>query len=217
MEIDFVFDTACPWCYIGKRRLRLALEARNGLKPLMRWRPFLLSPDMPLSGMDRRAYVERKFGGPRRAARILEAAQASAEQVGLVLNFDRITRTPNTIDSHRLVRLGETPAQREALLERVFAAYFVEGCDIGDKDELARIGAAEGLDPDRVAAHLASFDDIADIIAENARVHAIGMSGVPGFIFNSRYAIAGAQETNIFLRLVDLALETQVPEPVTNP
>ncbi|WP_246135351.1 DsbA family oxidoreductase [Pararhodospirillum oryzae] len=211
-----MYDTACPWCYIGRQRLRLALGSRAAVAPVLRFRPFLLSPDMPRAGMERRQYVERKFGGARRAGRILEAAQTAARQVGLDLHFERITRTPNTIDSHLLVFMGETQAQREALLDHLYRAYFVEGRDIGATSELVAIGAAEGLDPARVEERLTSLEGVADVVAENARLHNMGMSGVPGFIFNSRYAISGAQETGVFLRMIDLALETQVPEPVTH-
>lgn len=217
MNIDFFFDTTCPWCFIGKRRLTQALETRPGIQPRLRWRPFLLNPDMPTEGLDRGAYVERKFGGTRRAQRVFDAARNAGRLVGLDLRFEYITRTPNTLDSHRLIRLGPDQATRDALLERVFAAFFLEGQDIGNRDVLMALGGECGLPPDLVGARLDSGADMSDVVAENTRAHAIGMSGVPGFIFGDRFAVTGAQEPAIFLRMLDLALETQVGEPVTNP
>lgn len=217
MRIDFFFDTTCPWCYIGKRRLEQALADRPAVVPRLRWRSFLLNPDMPTGGMDRAAYVERKFGGARRAQRIQDAARSTGRLVGLNFRFDAVDRTPNTVDSHRLIRLGPDQEVRNALLERVFAAYFLEGADIGAPEVLVEIGVACGLSADLVADHLAGSTGIADVITENTRAHAIGMSGVPGFIFNDRFAMTGAQDPAVFLRMLDLALETQLADPLTNP
>ncbi|WP_413203721.1 DsbA family oxidoreductase [Rhodospirillum sp. A1_3_36] len=216
MDMDVIFDTACPWCFIGKRRLSLALAERPAIQPRFRWRPFLLNPDMPKAGMDRRQYLERKFGGPRRAQRMLEAAESAGRLVGIPFHFNRIERTPNTVDSHRLVRLGTTQDQRSRILDSLFEAYFVEGRDIGDRDVLVQIATIHGLDATQTREALDGAQDLADVSLENNRVHAIGMSGVPGFIFNGRFAIAGAQESAIFLRMLDLALESQVAQPVTN-
>ncbi len=216
MDVQVVFDAACPWCFIGKRRLERALEERPEIRPHRSWRPFLLNPDMPRQGMDRRVYVERKFGGPQRARRMLEAAESAGRMVGINFRFDLIRRTPNTIDAHRLVRLSRDPVQQDTLIEALFQAYFMEGRDIGDVDVLADVGADQGMDPARVRDHLATEMDVQAIHAENSRAHAMGMTGVPGFVFNGMYAIAGAQEPAIFLRMVDLALETQVAVPVTN-
>ncbi|ABC22722.1 DsbA family oxidoreductase [Rhodospirillum rubrum] len=214
MDIDFVFDTACPWCHIGWRRLLHALAERPEVVVRPRWRPFLLNPEMPAEGMDRRQYVERKFGGPRRAARMLEAAESAGRLVGLEFRFERIKRTPNTIDSHRLLRLGRSTSQREALFDALFQAYFVDGEDIGDRDTLIALGVACGLDGALLREHLAGGAEIAEVVSENTRAHAIGMSGVPGFIFNGQFAISGAQEPAIFIRMIDLALETQALLPV---
>ncbi|MCF8480131.1 MAG: DsbA family oxidoreductase [Rhodospirillum sp.] len=215
MDMDFIFDTACPWCFIGKRRLAQAIVERPAIQPRFRWRPFLLNPDMPKAGMDRRQYLERKFGGPRRAQRMLEAAESAGRLVGISFHFNRIERTPNTVDSHRLVRLGTTQLQRSDILDSLFESYFINGEDIGNRDVLASIGARNGLDAARVRDSLDGTRDLAEVSSENNRAHAIGMSGVPGFIFNGRFAIAGAQESAIFLRMLDLALESQVPQPVT--
>jgi predicted DsbA family dithiol-disulfide isomerase len=147
---------------------------------------------------------------------MLEAAESAGRLVGIPFHFNRIERTPNTVDSHRLLRLGEDQDQRANLLDSIFEAYFVNGQDIGDREVLVDIAGRNGLDAAAVRRSLAGATDLAEVSAENNRAHTIGMSGVPGFIFNGRFAIAGAQEPAIFLRMLDLSLESQVPQPVTD-
>ncbi|MGB0694032.1 MAG: DsbA family oxidoreductase [Rhodospirillaceae bacterium] len=216
MDIDVIFDTACPWCYVGMLRLERALADRPGVQASLRWRPFLLNPDMPRQGMDRRVYLERKFGGPERARRTLEAAESAGRMVGITFNFAAIRRTPNTVDSHRLIRFATEPAQKKALINGVFQAYFLQGEDIGDRDVLVRIGVGEGLDGAELRQRLDSSLETGDVMAENTRAHAQGLNGVPGFIFNGSYAIAGAQEPPIFTRMIDLSLETGVASAMTS-
>lgn len=215
MRIDIVFDTVCPWCFVGKRRLSHALAQRPGVAVALRYHPFLLNPDMPPGGIDRALYLERKFGGPHRARRVLDAVGTAARTAGVTVNFDAIRRMPSSVDSHRLLRLAQAEGRVDVAMDVVFQAFFQHGADIGDREVLSGLGERIGLDPDLVRDTLDQPGGIAAIKAANGRAHAMGISGVPSFIFNDSYAIAGAQEPDVLLRLIDLALEVEVRDPVT--
>jgi len=215
MRIDIVFDTVCPWCFVGSRRLSHALALRPGVPVDLRYHPFLLNPDMPPGGIERSVYLERKFGGGHRARRVLEAVTMAARGAGVTFHFDAIKRMPNSVDSHRLLWVAQEEGLIEPALDAVFRAFFQEGQDIGDRSVLMGIGEAVGLTRSLVDAAFERPAAITEIRSANARAHAMGISGVPSFVFNDSYAIAGAQEPDVLLRLIDLALETQVRDPVT--
>lgn len=209
MRIEYIFDTICPWCYVGKRRFERALAARPGTRVSIHWRPFLLNPDLPLDGIDRRAYLDRKFGGPARVQRVHGAVAAAGESVGIQFDFDRILRTPNTLNSHRMIRFASCLGREAETVEAIYRAYFCEGRDIGRIDELVEIGAAAGLPPDALRPYLLSDADIAAVMNDNARAHRLGVNGVPCLVLDGRYAVAGAQEPDVLLRLIDVAREAE--------
>lgn len=204
--IDVFSDLVCPWCYIGIHRLARALRERPRLKPLRRWHPFMLSPDLPAAGIERGLYLTIRFGSRERAKQMLAVVEETAQRDGLPLNLGRIARTPNTLDAHRLVLLAETTGSGEKLVEALFAAYFVDGLDIGDHDLLTVLAAAAGVDPDQAKACLAS-DSGPDLARFQAEVlgHQLDLHAVPCFIFERRFVLAGAQEPVAFLPLLDLA------------
>lgn len=208
MRIDLVFDTICPWCYIGKRRFERAMSLRPHVRADIRWRPFLLNPDMPPEGVDRGAYLDHKFGSQHRVQRVMGAVAAAGLAEGIEFRLDRIGRTPSTVDSHRLIRFADDSGAQAVVVEALCRAYFIDGRDIGDIETLTEIGVAAGLEQARLRAYLDSDADVAAIHSENARAHRLGVNGVPCFIFDERYAVSGAQETDILLRMIDLAHET---------
>lgn len=203
MRIEVVFDAICPWCYIGHKRLERALAHHGEIDVERVWRPFLLNPEMPSGGMPRGEYLTRKFGSEYRARRIFEAISEAGADEDIRFAFDRITRTPNTVQAHRLVQWAAGPLQT-ALVERLFQGYFLEGEDLGDTVTLVALAKDAGLDAREAAAYLAGGENVELVHAENLRAHRAGISGVPCFTLNSRYAIAGAQEPEVFLRLFDL-------------
>jgi predicted DsbA family dithiol-disulfide isomerase len=209
VRIDFVFDTVCPWCYVGKRRFQRALAMRPGVRVDITWRPFLLNPDLPLDGVDRRAYLDRKFGGPARVSRIHSAVTAAGRAEGIDFAFDRIERTPNTLNSHRLVRFATAIGREADVVEALYRAYFCEGRDIGGIEELVAIGAACGLPDVDVADYLYSDADVTAVMNDNARAHRLGVNGVPCLVLDGNYALAGAQEPDILLRLIDIVREAE--------
>jgi predicted DsbA family dithiol-disulfide isomerase len=217
MRIDVIFDTICPWCFIGKKRLERALRQRPGLRVDLRWRPFLLNPDVPDTGMARSAYLERKFGGPGRVGRMLAGLREAGARDGIAFAFESIERTPNTLDSHRLVRMAAETGQAAAMVERLFEAYFLHGRDIGDPDELCALAAEIGMDAAAVRIMLNGSQGRGEIHMENAHTHRMSINGVPCFIFDGAYAIAGAQDPDILLRMIDLACEGSLDAPLSSP
>ncbi len=218
MLIDVFSDPICPWCFIGKRRLEAAQALRPQAAIQVRWRAFQLNPDMPPDGLDRAEYLRIKFGGGTRVRDVYDHIGRIGAQVGIDFAFDRIQRTPNTLDAHRLIRHAQTvaPQRTDALVERLFRAYFLEGRDIGDLDTLAALAGEGGLDPDAVQEMLDAEDYIDEIAAEDDFARRSGIAGVPCFIVAGRYALSGAQEPESFLPLIDVAAQ-DVPEPASSP
>lgn len=209
MRIEFIFDTVCPWCYVGKRRFERALAQRPGARVDIRWRPFLLNPDIPLDGIDRHAYLDRKFGGPARVQRVYAAVAAAGESEGITFAFDRIARAPNTLNSHRMIRFAGGLGREAETVEALYRGYFCEGRDIGDIRELTGIGEAVGLPVAKLESYLRSEADIALVMNDNARAHRLGVNGVPCLVLDGQYAVAGAQEPDVLLRLIDIARESE--------
>ena len=209
MRIEFVFDTVCPWCYVGKRRFERALAERRQARIEVRWRPFLLNPDLPLDGIDRSTYLDRKFGGAARVQRMHGAVAAAGRDEGIDFAFDRIRRTPNTLHSHRLIRFAGQCGRESETVEAIYRAYFQEGRDIGDLAVLIDIGRGLGLDGGDLGAYLASDADIVQMLNDNARAHRLGVNGVPCIIIDGVYALAGAHEPDVQLRLIDVAREAE--------
>ncbi|MGE0255622.1 MAG: DsbA family oxidoreductase [Alphaproteobacteria bacterium] len=211
MLIEVYSDTVCPWCFVGKRRLERTLAMRPGLSVEVRWRPFQLNPDMPRQGMARDTYLALKFGGAARARQIHAMIARSGREEGIDFEFDTVARTPNTLDSHRLIRWAAAHGGEARVAEALFQAYFLDGVDIGDLRELGRIARACGLDGPKVDAYLASDRDVDAVMAEDLRARRMGIEGVPCFIIDGRYALAGAQEPEAFFPLLDLAAVTATP------
>jgi predicted DsbA family dithiol-disulfide isomerase len=206
LVIEVVHDLVCPWCYLGLRRLQRTLARRPDITTELQWRPFLLNPDMPRAGMTRADYVVRKFGGEERARRLYASISDIGLVEGLSFRFDRIRRTPSSIDAHRLVRWAAERGDAGPVVDALFAAHFTEGRDIGDIAMLASIAAACGFDGIAARRFLESDGDLDSVHAENLRAHRLGINGVPCFVIAGRHAIAGAQEPEVIERLLDVAL-----------
>jgi predicted DsbA family dithiol-disulfide isomerase len=204
MRIDIFSDVICPWCFIGKKRLEKALALRPPAELTVQWRAFQLNPDMPAAGMDRKAYLEAKFGGPEAAQRIYDNVRAAGAKESIPFAFERIPRTPNTVGAHRLIRFGQRGGRQDEVVSALFQAYFIDGRNIGDPAALARIAGEAGLDEAAAAQYLAGDEDLEQVLAEDAFARKIGIGGVPCFIFDGKYAISGAQEPEAFLPVFDL-------------
>src|SRR5258708_5395282 len=185
-RIDIVSDAICPWCYIGKRQMERALLTlgSEGLSFSIHWNPFQLNPDMAKEGVDRAQYRAWKFGSAEKAAALDARIVNAAAQVGLEFHPERIKRTPNTIDAHRLIWFAGRNGRQDAAMEAVFRAYFIEAQDIGQHSVLADCAAAAGMDRTEVIAFLSG--DLADKEMRTADQAAreAGVSGVPSFFLD---------------------------------
>lgn len=201
MKVKIYSDTICPWCWVGKRRLKAALSQRPNLAPAIQWQPFQLNPDMASEGADRGEYIRAKFG-PGGYGQMAEALVEIGHSVGIDFDFDRPGRVPNTIDSHRLMGLAGSAGLQEELSEVMFRQYFGEG-DIGDAAILAAAGAEAGLDLAAMKALLETDEGRQEIKQSDAAARGLGISGVPTFVFDEKFAIVGAQEPAVFVELLD--------------
>ena len=205
LSVEVVHDLVCPWCYLGIRRLFRTVARRPDMGIDIAWRPFLLNPDMPRAGMSRGDYILRKFGGEERARRTFASIADIGRTEGLMFRFDRIRRTPSSVDAHRLVRWSAGFGCADSVVEAVLAAHFTDGRDIGDTAVLVAIAASCGLRAASARAFLASGAETEAVHAENLRAHRLGINGVPCFVVAGSHAIAGAQEPEVIERLLDVA------------
>ena len=217
MQIDVVSDTVCPWCFIGKRRLARALELRPEIEFDVRWRPFGLDPTVPREGVDRAQYMRAKFGGGPKVQAMAEAIRAQGAAEGIAFDFARIERRPDTLDSHRLIRWAAAQGLQDTIVERLFAAYFEEGRDIGDPAVLEFLAADAGMDSIQVAELLADDTDRAAVEREAKLASEMGITGVPTFIFANKFVLSGAREPEVLAQVIDKAVEAETEEPADSP
>lgn len=200
LNVDVYWDAICPWCYIGKHRLDRALAALDGRYEIrVRWRPFQLNPAMPREGMDRMTYRSAKFGSRERSLALDAKVEEVGRAEGVTFAHERIRRTPNTFDAHRLVSLAREEGAGDTVIEALFLAYFVEGVDIGDRRKLAQIGGSAGLDASNLGGRLESEEAVDTVRTEEERARRIGVNSVPFFLIEGKYGISGAQESKALL------------------
>lgn len=202
-KLDIFSDPICPWCYIGKARLEAALEARPDHPFVIEWHPFMLNPTMPPEGMDRRDYMEAKFGPPEGILKAYLPVQQAAEAAGLPFDLSKITRTPSTLDAQRLIHWAGLEGRQSAVVSALFRGYFAEGRDIGDRTVLADLAQAVGMERALVARLLESGADADDIRARDADIRERGLQGVPGFLIGRKYLVTGAQPAETWLNILD--------------
>ena len=203
IRLDIFSDPICPWCHIGKAGLDSAMEARPEHPFAVEWHPFMLNPDMPPEGMDRRAYLEAKFGGKEGALKAMLPVQKAAETAGITIDFAAQTRVPSTVDAHRLIHWAGLEGRQNAVVSGLFRAYFAEGADIGSHEVLTRIAGASGLDAAMIGRLLEGDGDIAEIRARDAEIRARGLRGVPAFIIAGQHVLHGAQPREVWLQVID--------------
>jgi len=196
LEVDIISDVMCPWCYIGKRRLEQAVSLLQDIAVSIHWRPFQLDGSIPPEGMPRQEYLERKFG--RDGARDIYARiEAVGEAEGIPFAFHLIEKSPNTLNAHRLIRWSARSDHQDAMVERLFQLFFVEGEDIGDTEVLTQAAESVGMDSDLVGEMLSSDADSDIVGKEIALAHEMGVEGVPAYIISNRYIVMGAQSPEL--------------------
>lgn len=202
IKLDIMSDPICPWCYIGKAHLDRALESEPDHPFAIEWHPFQLNPDMPAEGMDRRAYLEGKFGGKEGAVRAYAPVVEHAEKAGLKINFEAMQRTPNTLNAHRLIHWAGIEGRQTAAVSALFKAYFVDARDIGDAEVLADIADGIEMDASVVTRLLSTDEDMEDIRKRDAHSREMGISSVPTFIVGGRHAVPGAQPPELWKKVL---------------
>ncbi len=206
LRIDVYADTVCPWCYLGKRRLAVALAARAQHAPRVAWRPFELNPDLPVDGADRESYLAARSIDRAALDRTHRMLVELGRAQGIEFRFERIGRVPNTRRSHLLVALAARRGCADAMLERLMRAYFEEGADIGDFDTLVGLAADAGLEAREASRAIALRRGQDAIIAAQRHAASLGFSGVPTYVFNGEYALSGAQEPAALAAAMDEAV-----------
>jgi predicted DsbA family dithiol-disulfide isomerase len=202
VRLDIFSDPVCPWCMIGKANLDRALGDAPDHPFVLRWHPFQLNPDMPPEGMDKRQYLEAKFGADRLGAmheRLREVARAA----GVDLDPEIPKRMPNTADAHRLIHWAGIEGPQHAVVGALMRAYWTEGRDIGNPSVLADIGAAEGMDRDALVRLLASEADADDLRAREDDARSKGLNAVPTFLVAQAHVVSGAQPADLWARVIE--------------
>lgn len=207
MRIDIYSDTVCPWCYLGKRRFDLAVEARPQYVPVIVWRPFELNPDVPLDGVDRETFMAARMPDSASLNQAHAELERQGEAIGIHFRFDLISRVPNTRRSHLLIAHAARRGLQAAVKDRIMRAYFEEGCDIGDTGELVRLGAEVGLNSSEARNALILRVGQDGVLAAERHAGVLGITGVPTYVFDGQYTIAGAQEVATFANVLDQVSE----------
>jgi predicted DsbA family dithiol-disulfide isomerase len=216
MLIEVFADFSCPWCFIGRRRLARALEMRPQLSMRTVWQPFQLNPEIPPEGIGRRQYSLGKLGDFDRLVAMEQMLAESGGKDGIRFKFDLIERIPNTMAAHRLMRLATRTQHDDLLADRLFSGFFEHGRDIGNLNVLADIATSIGMEAAAALDFLQSREEMEAVASIDALGHQSGIAGVPYFIFDRRYALAGAQEPVSFLPLFD-ALIASSDEMMASP
>jgi predicted DsbA family dithiol-disulfide isomerase len=206
VHIDVVSDVICPWCFLGKRRLDKALAGLSEIKVEVAFRPFFLDPTIPMEGMDRRQYLVNKFG-EERLKTLHDPLVEAGKLEGVPYDFAKITRTPNTLNAHRLARWAHVVGSQRTVMEALFMAYWSWGQDISDPEVLSTIATVNGLHGGDIKDLLATDADKKDVIDEARMVQQIGVTGVPTFIFNRKYGAVGAQPVEALQAMIRKAAE----------
>ena len=202
LAIDIVSDVVCPWCFIGKRRLEAALELYRQRRPeaplpAIVFHPFELNPDLPREGIARADYIAKKFGARGYSAH--DRLTHAGAQLGIAFAFDKIARQPNTLAAHALIERARAAGVQPAVKEALMKAFFVDGLDLTDRETLIRVASEAGLERSAAEAALADEELRRTVADEEEKARAMGVNGVPFFVFNKRLAVEGAQPPEVLL------------------
>ena len=217
LQVDIIADLVCPWCYLGKRRLDDALLAVGGPSTVS-WYPFQLNPAMPLAGMDIEEYLVSKFGNPDELKPALDKLTEVGKSEGINFNFDKVSRIPNTLNAHRVMKLAETEkVSAPDLAEEFLKGFFESGLDIGDRDVLSELAMRHGLEYKDISNTLDNELSRKSVLAQEAQVRQGGVSGVPNFLVNRRLFLVGAQNTPTLVNAFDRAMFGEISESLISP
>ncbi|WP_411824020.1 DsbA family oxidoreductase [Leptospira sp. 'Mane'] len=211
LKIDIVSDVVCPWCYVGKRKLEIALEqVKDRVSPEIKWRPFQLNPELPEEGVPYREHLVAKFGNERGLDAAWEKIMKIGIDIGIPFHFEKIERAPNTLKLHTLMSLLTDPIAQGKMADTFFQSHFVSGADLTNREVVGNI-VKQFISDESI------FSDVwdkglgtNDIRQEIAYYHQNGISGVPYYIFHGKYAVSGAQNPEVFVDVIETILREEV-------
>jgi predicted DsbA family dithiol-disulfide isomerase len=210
VDIEVFSDVVCPWCYVGRRRLAQAVELLDGKHEVrVTWKPYQLNPWIPAEGMDRAEYRRMKFGSAERSSGMDTRLKDTGREVGIELAFDRIKRTPNTLDAHRLIWHAAQQDRQIEVVDALFQAYFTDGKDVGNRDTLVEVAASAGLDADETRRFLDSDAGLAEVEEEEQVGRSLGIDGVPFFLLADKYGVSGAQPAEVLANVIERVVELE--------
>ena len=216
VDIEVFSDVVCPWCYVGRRRLARAAELLAGKHEIrVTWKPYQLNPWMPPEGMDRAEYRRMKFGSAERSSGMDGRLREAGQSEGIELAFEKIARTPNTLQAHRLIWLAGQHGCQIEMVDALFQAYFTDGKDIGDNAVLTEIAVSAGLDADDVRRFLAGDEGLAEVEEEEQVGRQLGIDGVPFFLLADKYGVSGAQPAEVLVNVIERVVEMEAEEKRT--
>jgi predicted DsbA family dithiol-disulfide isomerase len=216
VELDVVSDIMCPWCYIGRKRLEKALNMLEGIKVNVHWRPYQLDATLPAEGKDRQQYLDDKFGGPGQAGEMYKRVEEAGRDEGIDFAFDAIKIAPNTFNAHRLIRWAANGGDgvQQKMVDRLFQLFFEEGANLADQGVLIDAAVEVGMDRALLDKLLPGDSDIREVREEISVAQKMGVTGVPCFIINNKFAVMGAQEPETIAQAIrDAAEETKEETP----
>ena len=202
IQLDIYSDPICPWCYIGKIHLERALETFNETLFHIKWHPFQLNPEMPKNGMDRKKYLEQKFGSISGFASAYRPVIEHTKNFNIDLKLDKIQTTPNTMNAHRIINWAAIEDCKNQIVSELFKAYFVNGLDLGNNTILAKLASKYFMDKKSILRLLNSDNDISKIIDKDRTARRMGIKAVPMFIVADQYAVSGAQTADLWQTVV---------------
>ena len=218
ITIDIVSDVMCPWCYVGKRRLETAIAARPDIEFDIRWRPFQLDSTIPPEGVDRKAYLKKKFGD-NAGGEMYDNLKLAGEAEGIPFAFSDIELSPNTLNSHRLIKWAATANVQDDVVEALFKGYFTQGGNLAKKSYLGDVAEKAGMERDVVDRLLSGDADMEMVREEIALAQRMGVTGVPCFILDNKLVVMGAQESSVLMQAIDqvLTMEDETTDSQPNP
>ena len=200
IKVDIISDVACPWCYVGKRRIEAAIKEWKGAPIEVEWHPYQLDPTIPEEGMSRKDYLINKFGSLERIQPMIDNLEMVGKEVGIAFNFGQQTMSVNTMPLHQLLHVAGEEGFKDALKERFLKANFEDTVALNDIDVLADILADFGWSKDKVEQIIADEGIAQKVENAIAFYQQRGVSGVPFFVINNKYGISGAQPSDVFLK-----------------
>jgi predicted DsbA family dithiol-disulfide isomerase len=203
IRLDIFSDPVCPWCLIGKAHLDRALEAHADHPFVIAWHPFQLNPDMPAEGVEKRPYLAKRLGGEAKVDAIHDRLRQIAKEAGVAMDPDKPEMLPNTMNAHRLIHWAGIEGKQAAMVSALFRAYWRDGRDIGDAEELCDIAEEIGMDPVAVARLLATDADIDDLRARDVDARKKGVTAVPTFLIAQQYVVSGAQPPEVWRQVIE--------------